>query len=587
MNPQKQPGLTHQVLLRTLRYISDDRARFVRLSGGAAAAGLLLFMVLVSAGNVSLLWLLPLFTITLLCSAALIWQADQLAMLADRQPDLSRMSDTLQAVVDIYWHWDLRTGEFQYQGQLKDLLGYPTETRSTADFWRTVIHPIDRPLQKYHLLRHLRDESKPYYCEYRLKDASGEYQWFAGKGKVIEYSKSGEPLLMVGSLDHIQHRKDLERNLIQAHKMEAIGQLTGGIAHDFNNILASVLGYTELALDTEDKARVNSYLEQIHQGGTRARNVVRQLLDFSRSSRSETQVVNLAVVIHESVQMLRSTLPTSISLKESYPDDQCNTRLDPNQFQRVLVNLCINARDAMEARGELEIELATELAGPFLCSSCHSNFEGEYHVIRVTDNGKGVDKNIQSRLFEPFFTTKDIGQGSGMGLSVVHGITHDYHGHLRFVSQPGRGTQVSLYFLPVRQNADADPEETAALPEALNRKILLVDDERPITLYLTELFHRHGCDVTSTQSAEKALSLINENPDDFDLVITDQTMPGMTGTELATILNNSHRELPLILCSGFGVKTGQCPPNVKKVLQKPVDRQIMVNAVAELTRGQY
>ena len=259
---------------------------------------------------------------------------------------------------------------------------------------------------------------------------------------------------MVGSVEHIQHRKDLEQSLIHAHKMEALGQLTGGIAHDFNNILASVLGYTELAIESPKGHRVEHYLEQIHLGGSRARNIVRQLLDFSRTPKSETQVVKLKQETTEAIQMLRSTLPKTIEIIEDFPDYECFTRLDSNQLQRVLLNLCINARDAMNNRGVLKLSLITESINQHTCASCQSSFTGQYHVLRVTDEGQGIDLQIQHKLFDPFFTTKEFGKGTGMGLSVVHGIVHDYNGHISIKSDPGTSTTVCLYFPSLRRQSE-------------------------------------------------------------------------------------------------------------------------------------
>ena len=373
------------------------------------------------------------------------------SLLIEKQ-DLLHFEETLDAITDIYWQWDLRNGEFQYNGNMAALLGY--EDRKPSDgFWKEIIHPVDRPLQKYHLLRHLNDESIPYYCEYRFLDKDLEYQWFAGRGKVVRRDPNGYPLLMVGSVEHIQPRKDMEQSLIHAHKMEALGQLTGGIAHDFNNILGTVMGYAELSMETGSPTKMQEYAEQIHLAGNRARNVVRQLLDFSRTSKGDIEVVNLRQEMEDSLLMIDSTLPSTIEISSTWPDQDCLAKLDPNQLQRVLLNLCINARDAMDGTGQMRLSLSSVAVENGRCASCQKEYSGQFSVISVTDSGAGMDAKTEHKLFEPFFTTKAFGEGTGMGLSVVHGIIHESGGHIALSSEPGIGTEFSL-FLPVLSAID-------------------------------------------------------------------------------------------------------------------------------------
>ena len=381
------------------------------------------------------------------------------ALLHEQSKQVLTFEDTIDAITDIYWQWDLKSGAFEYSGKMAELLGYD-DRKPTDGFWKEIIHPVDRPLQKYQLLRHLADETIPYYCEYRFLDCNQEYQWFAGRGKVVRRDEDHQPELMVGSIEHIQPRKDMEQSLIHAHKMEALGQLTGGIAHDFNNILGTVLGYAELSLETGSPNKMQEYAGHIHAAGSRARNVVRQLLDFSRNSKGHEVVVDLIQEIDAALLMVRSTLPSAIEIRQKLPDNACYTTLDPNQLQRVLLNLCINARDAMSNKGVLGMALGTEHATG-LCASCHEEFAGYYQILTVSDTGSGLDSHLQSRLFEPFFTTKAFGEGTGMGLSVVHGIVHECGGHITIESKPGVGTSFRLY-LPVSNAV----KEEAILPNA-------------------------------------------------------------------------------------------------------------------------
>lgn len=369
-----------------------------------------------------------------------------------------QFEDTIEAITDIYWQWDLKTGAFQYSGKMAELLGYD-DRKPTDGFWKEIIHPLDRPMQKYQLLRHLADEAIPYYCEYRFLDCNQEYQWFAGRGKVVRRDKDQQPILMVGSIEHIQPRKDMEQSLIHSHKMEALGQLTGGIAHDFNNIMGTVLGYAELSIDSSSPAKMQEYASHIHAAGSRARNVVRQLLDFSRRSQGEETTVDLCEEIETALVMIRSTLPSTIEINHQLVDTPHYATLDSNQLQRVLLNLCINARDAMNQKGTLTLSLGKQDASEY-CASCQQKFSGAYHVLTVGDSGQGLDQQMQARLFEPFFTTKPFGEGTGMGLSVVHGIVHEFGGHIIVDSEPGVGTSFSIY-LPVSSPVSESPNIAA------------------------------------------------------------------------------------------------------------------------------
>jgi PAS domain S-box-containing protein len=385
---------------------------------------------------------------TLLVLARMLYQARrQLAQYQNLQTEAAR---TLDAIAEISWRWDVLSGEIFYRGQLAERLGYPESQLNNTVLWRQVIHPVDRPLQRYHLLRHLRNESVPYSGEYRLRDNNGIYRWFAAKGKVVKHDAQGKPLLMVGSLEYIQERKDLEQRLIHTQRLEAVGKLTGGIAHDFNNILASILGYLELLQDPTDATTQQSYLDQIGRSGRRAQALVSQLLEFSRESNATPRALNLQDEVAEAVSVLNSTLPGSIKLAAHYPPKACHTLHNANQLQRVLINLGINARDAIRGEGTLDIYLRSATAVTGLpCSSCDQVLNGHYYVIDVVDSGTGIDPVIVPKLFEPFFTTKGVGAGSGIGLSVVHGVTHTYDGHLHITSEPGAGTTISLYFQPV------------------------------------------------------------------------------------------------------------------------------------------
>ena len=244
--------------------------------------------------------------------------------------------------------------------------------------------------------------------------------------------------------------KESQQQLQQAQKMEAIGHLTGGIAHDFNNMLASIMGFTQLALEISsdiDNAKLNEYLQEVNLAGERARHLIAQMLSFSRRGKTKEYLpFDLSILIKEVVSMLRPMLPSSIVI--NYTADECvpMVKADPIKIHQVLMNLCINSRDALDGRGAIGLQLKHITEADNICSSCHSTVDGRFVAIVITDNGSGIAQEHIGKIFDPFYTTKDVGKGTGMGLSVVHGIMHDHLGHIILESEPGKGTQFQLLF---------------------------------------------------------------------------------------------------------------------------------------------
>ncbi|MBL4680869.1 MAG: response regulator [Pseudomonadales bacterium] len=542
-----------------------------------ACASVLVGTILIQ--SVQTLTALFLVCFLVLCCLLLTFERNRLLQVKE---DLKYKDFLLDAITDVYWEWNLQSGAFNYNTRLTEILEYDPKVNKDAKFWKEKIHPIDRPQQKYQLFRHIADESIPYYSEYRILNAAGVYKWFAGSGKVVLKDNGGKATLMCGRLDCIQERKDLEQSLIHAHKMEALGQLTGGIAHDFNNILASILGYTELALDSNHDRSMGRYLEQIQLAGRRAKNVLRQLLDFSRHSKAETKLVCLQTEIHETIKMLHSTFPSTVEINEQFPQGDFFSRLDPNQLQRVLLNLCINARDAMSGKGILNLWLESQTVHQKRCASCHGIIEGDFHILHIDDNGEGINPRILDKLFEPFFTTKEFGEGTGMGLAVVHGVVHDYNGHINLTSKLGHGTNICLYF-PATQTKHTEykPEQLLLVDKIqLDKNILVIEDDKFVSRFLLDLLACYGCDVEVAENSAEAIHAISRSKKEYDIVLSDQTMPGITGTELASKLYTLKPNLPIILYSGSHLDLALCPDNVQEVLQKPINNKKLIEVIS-------
>jgi len=379
---------------------------------------------------------------------------------------------------------------------------------------------------------------------------------------------------------------ELELQLGQKQKMEAVGTLAGGIAHDFNNILAAMQGYLELSLDDlPEDSPVRDNLGQIMSCSNRAAKLIKQILTFSRKDgeeQAEKEPVRIGSIVKEVLGMLRSSLPTTVKICRKIHADASVVLADPTQIHQVLVNLCTNASYAMrEAGGLLEVSLTnvdfeseTRIGDEYLDP-------GSYVKLSVRDTGCGMEKEVVERIFEPFFTTKTVNEGTGLGLSVVHGIIKSHEGAITVSSVPGEGTTFEI-FLP---RIEGGAVETPPSPEQAGREkevILLVDDEEMMVDVTGQILERLGFAVVAKTSSLDALEAFQEKPDEFDLVITDQVMPNMTGTQLARDLMSIRPDIPVILCSGFpeSVSLDEVERvGIKKFIMKPISREEIANVI--------
>ena len=347
-------------------------------------------------------------------------------------------------------------------------------------------------------------------------------------------------------------QKTLQIQLQHAQKMEAIGTLAGGIAHDFNNILGAILGYAEMARDDcLGQPRVVSDLDQVIKAGHRAKELIKQILTFSRQEETQSIPLQPSTIIRETIKMLRSSLPTTIAIKQDINSNTSLILADPTQIHQILINLSTNAFHAMEERGgTLTISLKNrELSQQDLIGIGHCQ-TGKYVQISIADNGSGMSKEVQEKMFEPYFTTKVIGKGTGLGLAIVHGIVKSYGGFISFDSQIGKGTVFQI-FIPALEKDAAYITDPIERPPVGVERVLFIDDESTLAEMAETMLTRLGYAVTIQTSSLEALQTFVNNPDDFDLVITDHTMPGMTGMDLARRMLQIRPQLPIILCTGY------------------------------------
>ena len=386
-------------------------------------------------------------------------------------------------------------------------------------------------------------------------------------------------------MDITESRK-LEEQLRQSQKMEAVGTLAGGIAHDFNNILAVILGNTELAaFDIPDSNPAAMSLKAIRQASLRAKDMVQQLLAFSRKSDEKSRPFNMTPIIKESMKMLRSAVPTSVAFKQHLSGDLCNVLGDATQINQIVMNLVTNAAHAMSEEGGL-LEVNLENITLQEEKSCFDWVlsPGKYVRLKVRDTGEGIAPAIIERIFEPYYTTKEVGKGTGMGLSVVHGIVKRHGGGIRVESEVEKGTIFEIYF-PALENAAEEKKEPEGEIKGGSERILFVDDEESLVSLNQQRLERLGYNVKSTTKPMEALEWFRTDPDQFDVIITDMTMPQMTGDRLAAEVLKIRPHLSVIICTGYSERMSAKKAEtlgVSKYIEKPIGLRNLASSIREV-----
>jgi len=424
-------------------------------------------------------------------------------------------------------------------------------------------------------------EKKAFVFPHRLKN--GEVRTVEVHSTTLNIK--GETLLF--SIIHdIEEQEKLRVRLRQAQRMEAIGTLAGGIAHDFNNILYPIIGYSEMTLDDLPQgSTARSNLEQVLKASFRAKELVRQIITFTRQGDSERAAVSLQHIIRESLQFLRATLPSTVEVSQ-YIDNTCRQVLaDAGQIHQVMMNLCINAYHAMgEKGGTLEVRLKETAFLPQDSLSYPDMKPGAYLKLSISDTGHGMDSKVMERIFDPYFTTKEIGKGTGLGLSVVHGIVRSHKGHIEVYSEPGKGSAFHIY-LPMIEDKARDKRITDQPVPGGKERILLVDDEIQIVEMMSYVLGHLGYTVSARTSSLEALEIFRSSPQSFDLVITDMTMPNMTGLELSEELMRIRPDIPILLCTGFSERVTEKKikeSGIRELLMKPAPIKEIADAVRRI-----
>ena len=502
-----------------------------------------------------------------------------------------RLRRALEAANEGIFDHNIQTGEAHVSAGYATMMGYdPAAFRETTDAWLERMHPDDREPVMAQYLRYLSGEIPEYRVEFRQRTSSGEWRWIQSTGRIVERDASGAPLRMLGTHVDITERRraaaeseKLQAQLIQSQKMESVGRLAGGVAHDFNNILTTITGYADLlSASLPPGSPLQKELDFIEGDALRAAALTKQLLAFSRKQVLQPQVLSVNAILDEVQIMLKPLIQDDVELRIA-PEPQLGlVKADPVQLVQVIMNLAVNARDAMPRGGVLSLTTANREVDEADAAMHPGLKPGSYVLLSVSDTGVGISPEVLPHVFEPFFTTRIDGKGTGLGLATVHGIVQQSGGHIALWSEPGKGTRFDIHLPRSFEERAVQPERKE--PGAFKRgteTILFAEDDEGVRRMIVTVLESHGYSVSAAGRPEEALARVTAGQR-FDLLVTDIVMPGMGGKELA---ERVHRALPgikVLFISGYtddAFPSGISMQPSTAFLQKPFSPSTLIKAV--------
>jgi len=496
----------------------------------------------------------------------------------------------------LFFLYKLEDGQYRFkkwnEEQHKQILGFPPEDMMNTEM-STMISEKDHPLLKNAVEQSHEKGSVYVQLDTKTKEGGaipvlylGTHFTHAGDDYIV-----GTGIELTEKLKAEEEKKKLESLLFQSQKMEAMGSLAGGIAHDFNNILSAIMGYAEmveerLSPDTPEKAMQG----QVMKAALRAKDLVQQILLFSRQTEVAMQPTHMNMVIKEAIKLLRSSIPTTIEIKHKIQDKAGVILADATQLHQIVMNLCTNAYHSMrETGGILSVSLSErEISKEDSIYSDLSLAPGNYMVLDVSDTGHGMDQNTIDKIFNPYFTTKKQGEGTGLGLAVVHGIVRACGGEIRVYSEIGQGTSFHVYFPKIEDKAQSEQSRNRVALQRGNERVLVVDDDKVNADMMKSSLENLGYQVTVFTASQEALDAFNATPDNFDLVVTDMTMPKINGVELSKKILIVRPQMPIVLCTGYSElisKEKVKSIGIKAFLLKPVLREELARTMREALDG--
>jgi two-component system, cell cycle sensor histidine kinase and response regulator CckA len=471
-----------------------------------------------------------------------------------------RLRLALMAAEQGLYDLDVQTGETVVTPEYARMLGYePDEFTETNARWIERLHPDDREAVAGAYRAYVAGEAPEYRVEFRQRTKAGDWKWILSIGKIVRYDEAGRPLRMLGTHTDITKRKEAEEErarltaqLLHAQKMESVGRLAGGVAHDFNNMLLVILACTELIrMRHREDAKLLASLQEIERAALRARDVTRQLLAVSRKQTAAPRTLDLSGLLAETRTTLGRLIGEDVDLAVHLATDLWPVRIDPSQVDQVLMNLVVNARDAMPTGGKLTIETTNVRIDESYCRR-HAGFrEGDYVLLAVSDTGVGMERETLAHVFEPFFTTKDVGKGTGLGLATVHGIVAQNGGVVTVHSEPGRGATFRVYLPRMREASAAAEGAAEATPARTSGTVLLVEDDDAVRGTLAAMLEALGFGVLVAPGWREALRQAGRADVGIDILLTDVVMPELSGKELCDRVRAVHPGLPVLYMSGY------------------------------------
>jgi PAS domain S-box-containing protein len=497
-----------------------------------------------------------------------------------------------------HWDWNIETDDLFLSSNFKILEGQEEDQLATtraAWYAKVLIHPDDRARFDAATNDHLEGRTPGFECEYRVEHRNGDWHWLLARGRCLR-DAAGKPYRFVGSAMDVTAQKQvqadkehLEAQLRQSQKMEAIGTLAGGIAHDFNNILGAILGYGELAQEQAvEGSALRRYVDNVMHAAGRAKVLVDRILGFSRSGLGERVHVHIQSVIEETLELIAASLPPNIRLVKKLDAGDAALIGDSTHLHQVVMNLCTNAVHAMEHGGTLTVllERVRLIEGRSLSRGTLTS--GTYARLIIKDTGPGIPPAVLERIFDPFFTTKDVGEGTGLGLSLVHGIVTDLGGAIDVKTTAGNGASFEIW-LPIAAAAGKPAVETVReLPRGHGERVMIVDDEPMLVALAEEMLADLGYEPLGFDSSQAALQAFRAEPTRFDLVLTDEAMPDLVGMEMAREIRRIRPDVPIILMSGHGgvpLANRAAEIGVNEVLHKPLQRGDLAESFARNLRS--